>query len=426
MKTKLRYLPLVISALILAGTVFGLGQPGGASAAPAGAAQNLQPYSQSCLPNGSVLTRFSWNPSGLGTQWFDISAVNNGFTSNWLNAGPLAANQNQFDWYQLVANTRYYVRVNTFTNVGWLTSDTITFVTPSCGNFTAPSDPKTSLLGPTSVRFSWDRGQNNEWFCVDTAFTQNDLVTFTGSFHNWGCGTTGTSITVNEIACGAKHYWRVYGAGQYGGGHSQVAEFTTTGCAFTPPTNPQAAVQGPNTVKFSWTRGTNNASFCIDTAKSESDLTGLTGTWMNHGCGVTGETFTSTVVPCDAKQWFRIWAVGQGSSGYSAIGTFTTGACPITAPTNLDADTIDADTIHYEWTKGVDNLWSCVDTAETESDLNNLTGTWKNHGCGTTDDELVVNDLKCNTTYYWRVFARGSGGSSAVSAVSTSKTAACP
>jgi hypothetical protein len=147
---------------------------------------------------------------------------------------------------------------------------------------------------------------------------------------------------------------------------------------------------------------------------------------MNHGCGVTGETVTSTVVPCGAEQWFRIWAVGPGTSGYSTIGTFTTSACPITAPTNLDADTIDADSIHYEWTKGVDNIFSCVDTAETEDDLNSLSGTWANHGCGTTADELVVNDLECDTTYYWRVFTRGSGGSSAVSAVDTSKTGPCP
>jgi hypothetical protein len=231
---------------------------------------------------------------------------------------------------------------------------------------------------------------------------------------------------VTELACGTKYYWRVYGAGQYGGGHSQVAEFTTGACAFTPPTDPKAEIVNSNTVKFSWERGTNNASFCVDTAKSEADLTGLTGTWMNHGCGVTGETFTSTVVPCDAKQWFRIWATGQGASGYSPIDTFTTGVCPITAPTNLDADTVDADSIHYEWTKGVDNLWSCVDTAETENDLNSLTGTWANHGCGTTAEEIVVDGLTCNTTYYWRVFSRGSGGSSAVSTVATSKTGPCP
>jgi hypothetical protein len=422
---QLKLLPIIVSAIVLAGATFGLGSPA-ANAAPQGAAQDLTVYSQGCLPNGSVLSRFSWDPSGLGTQWFDISAVNNGFTSNFLNAGPLASGHDDLDWYQLVSNTRYYVRVNTFTSVGWLSSDIITFVTPSCTGFTPPTNPTTNLLSPNSVRFSWDRGQNNDWFCVDTAFTQNDLLNYTGSFHNWGCGTTSTSITVNEIACGAKHYWRVYGVGGGGAGYSPVAEFTSSGCDFTPPTNPEATVQGPNTVKFDWDRGTNNSSFCIDTAKSESDLTNLTGSWMNHGCGVTGETFTSTVVPCDAKQWFRIWAVGLGASGYSPVGTFTTGACPITAPTNLDADTIDADSIHYEWTKGIDNLWSCVDTAESEADLNGLTGTWANHGCGTTDDELVVDNLKCNTTYYWRVFARGSGGSSAVSQIAGSKTAACP
>jgi len=421
---KLRLLPIIVSALILAGAAVGLGQPQTTSAAPVGAAQNVTPYSHSCLDNGSVLTRFAWSPSGWGTQWFDISAVNNGFAHSFLNAGPLAPTANQLDWYQLVTNTRYYVRVNTFTNIGWLPSDTITFVTPSCGSFTPPSNPQSQVLDSDSVRFTWDRGQNNEWFCLDMALSQGDLVNFGPTFSNWGCGMTGESYTAHGLACGLKHYWRVYGAGAYGSGYTPIREFTPGNCAFSPPTDPNATVINSNTVKFEWESGTNNIFFCVDTAENEEDLKGIKGTFMNHGCGVTAETFTSSVVPCGKQQVFRIWAVGPGTNGYSPIGSFTTGVCPITAPTNLDADTIDADTVHFEWTKGVDNITHCLDWAESENDLNTLSGTFEN-ACNISGSEYTLDSLDCNTTYYWRVFARGTGGSAATSVVETAKTAQC-
>lgn len=422
-----RFLLLMISALVLGGASFGLGQPQAASAAPAGAATSLSAYSQNCQSNGTVQTRFSWQPGGAGVQWFDLSTLNNNFAAGWYNAGPMASSQNSIEWNGLSANTVYYARVNTFVNGAWASSDTLVFQTPNCGgSFTAPDDLDSTVLGPNSVRWNWDSGTNNSWFCVDTALSPSDLTTFSGSFGNWGCGTTTTTVTGNALLCGTKHYWRVYAAGPAGSGHSAISEFTTASCNFTAPTDLDATVEGPSKVKFTFDRGNDNLYICIDTAQSEDDLTGITGTFMNHGCGISGETYTSNVVPCGVTSYWRVWAAGTNTTGYSAIESFTTPACPFTAPTNLDADTIDGDTIHYEWTKGVDNLWSCVDTAESESDLDSLSGTWANHGCGTTADELTVNGLDCGTTYYWRVFARGSGGSSGSSVVETSETAACP
>ena len=81
---KLRYLPIVISALMIAGAVFGFGRSGSASAAPNGAAQNLTPYAQSCSTDGSVLARFAWSPSGLGTQWIGTEGAMDAAKKDWM------------------------------------------------------------------------------------------------------------------------------------------------------------------------------------------------------------------------------------------------------------------------------------------------------------------------------------------------------
>jgi hypothetical protein len=213
---------------------------------------------------------------------------------------------------------------------------------------------------------------------------------------------------------------------------SQTLSFTTPKCVnFSNPSNPAAEVLGPNSVKFSWTKGQNNLWFCVDTAQSESDLTGYKGTFQNFGCLTTSDNFTSDAVPCGKKQWFRIYAVGPGgTSGYSSINTYTTPDCVnFTVPTDLDADLISGNKVRFEWEGGSDNLWFCVETAKDHNDLMATSNTWETWGCGTTTESLEVpivasgasGGLVCNTTYYWRVFARGTftNGASASQQVQT-------
>ncbi len=228
----MRKLLLVSVSLFVLLFAFG-GGPGRASveAAPAGAATGQVVTQQTCLGNGFVQVTFVWNPSGLGQQWMDVSAspVFNGYA----NFGPLQPNVNAFNWAGLLPNTTYYSRISTWAGF-WLTSDTIAFTTSPCGGgvFTPPSNPTTSILGPNSVLFHWTAGTGNQFYCVDTAFSLSDLTTFSGSWHNWGCGTTSTSLEVDSIACGVPHYWRVYAWGPGGSGYSYVQHVPDAGLWF--------------------------------------------------------------------------------------------------------------------------------------------------------------------------------------------------
>jgi hypothetical protein len=168
-----------------------------ASAAPVGAAQSLGVYNQTCTSGGNVQVTFTWAPSGRGSQWFDITTVPD--FSAFGNQGPLASNAYYTVW-TLEPNVHYYARVNTLANVGFLTSDVLQFTTQNCGvAFTPPHDLDATVFDDF-VRLDWEAGNGNLFYCVDTAFTQDDLLDIDGSWFNWGCGTTSTVLDLDNLA----------------------------------------------------------------------------------------------------------------------------------------------------------------------------------------------------------------------------------
>lgn len=411
----------MVAAFVGLGGLFGTSS---ASAAPPGAAQSLSVYEQRCLSNGNVAVTFAWNPSGQGTQWQDISTINNNFAFGWFNAGPLAASAYFLEW-QLTQDTIYYTRVNTFTSQGFRASDTLPFRTISCTSaiFTPPHDVDAQTFNDR-VRISWDRGADNRFFCVDTAFTESDLRNFRNSWRNWGCGTTGEVVDLFNLACGSNHYYRVWAQGTGTSGYSSIETFTSQPCAFSPPSDPRTQVLSSDDVRFRWDRGTNNFWFCLDIALTQDDLVDLDGSWTNAACGTTGTQVELSGVTCGATHYWRVWAAGPGTSGYSSIATFTTEPCDFEAPNNLNEDFIAQTAVELSWNEQDPAIWFCVDMAESQSDLLNFTGTWDNHDCGGTDEEAAVTGLTCATEYFWRVFAFA-GNASGHSSIASFTTEAC-
>jgi len=88
-----------------------------------------------CMGAGanSVRVFFLWNPSRAGTQYLDLSVLNNGFApGTFIAAGPLANDRWGFIWEGLRQGTTHYVRVNTLTSQGWKPTPAFGFYTPVC------------------------------------------------------------------------------------------------------------------------------------------------------------------------------------------------------------------------------------------------------------------------------------------------------
>jgi hypothetical protein len=415
--------------LLLLGLALGLPvglRPQPAAAAPVGAATNQFVVSQSCQSNGLVSVRFVWSPSGWGPQWVDVS-LSPSF-NGWANVGPLGAGQNFVDFGNLLPNTTYFSRIATFAGV-FLISDPIAFVTGNCvGSFSPPHNLRDDNLSSGAVRFRWDPGVNNFWYCLDVAPSVNSLVNLGPGWRNFGCGTTSTTLDVTGLPCGQEIFWRVWAVGPGTTGYSDIESHNVPTCAFSPPTDLRSEVLSGTSVRFRWDRGVNNDWFCVDTAPTEFDLLNFTSAYRAHGCGTTGTTITATGLACGTKYFWRVFAQGTGANGHSVVREVTTAPCAFSAPTNPHTDNVGRMRVLFDWEAGVGNLWYCVDIAKTQADLENFrgppAGTWSNHGCGTTQTTLEVTGLECGTLYYWRVFAFG-GAVSGYSATVQVTTDAC-
>jgi hypothetical protein len=398
-------LALVVLIAVAAG--LGLTKTPSAQAAPA---QNLSIFEQVCTSGGDVRVTFVWNPSGTGTQWFDISRFSN--FAAFGNQGPFAPTD-FFTRWTLDDNTTYFARVATF-SPGLQYSNTLQFQTINCGGAFSPPFGVDADVFSNFVRIDWNAGNGNLFYCVDTAFELSHLFNLSGSWHNWGCGTTATQLDLANLACGRTHFLRVWAAGAGTSGYSDAIEFVSQPCGFTPPTDPADNVLSSSSVRLAWDRGVNNFFFCVDLALSEDDLEDLDGSWFNTHCGTTATVVDVTGLQCNTTYWWRTWAAGPGTSGYTPINSFTTAACDFVPPTNLDEDEFSEESVEFSWVEQSDASFFCVDYAGSESDLENFGDSWRNHCvAGNVETTEVINPAywECGETYWWRVFAFSNSGS---------------
>ena len=401
-----------VVGLVAALAVLSMHRPDAVLAAPLGAAQNQLVSQQSCGANGMVNVQLTWTPSGWGNQYADVTTSPT--FAGWTNAGPIDGRLGSVAWTNLRPNTLYYSRVSTWGGIEFIKSDTYAFNTIACssspaatGSFSSlPSDLQDTTLSATSVRLSWLAGLNNNWYCVDIARTEAELLGMYGSWSNHGCGSSATVLDVGGLACGTKYYWRVYASGPGGSGHSKSESVETSDCVFSPPSNPRAELDKSGVVEFDWDRGSDNLSFCIDIAASPNDLLTFSGSFRNVICGLE-DSEIDLGIGCGAVVYWRVYAVGSYAGGHSPIATASTSVCGFSPPYNLDTDDVERSSAQVDWDRGNENLSFCVDTAASLADLTSFTGSWMSRGCGV-HTQMDLYGLSCGTAYYWRVYAEGS------------------
>jgi hypothetical protein len=98
-------------------------------------------------------------------------------------------------------------------------------------------------------------------------------------------------------------------------------------------------------------------------------------------------------------------------AAFAAGGSRHAAAEEASPPLHFQAAAISDTAARFSWTPGAGNEWFCVDLASTPDDLESLSGTWFNSGCGTTLAKHLVKGLQCGSIYYTRVWAStGEGG----------------
>jgi len=169
----------------------------------------------------------------------------------------------------------------------------------------------------------------------------------------------------------------------------------------------QAAAVSETSARFQWMAGRGNEWYCLDLAGTPDDLESLSGTWFNSGCGMTGTSHVVKGLQCSGAYFARVWAQTADGGMYSPPLRVDMHACAstITAPTNMRTLFTTENSIRLAWDPGDHNNWFCVELALDQSELLAHGDSWESLGCGTTNTELTIDGLECETHYYYRVVA---------------------
>ncbi len=281
---------------------------------------------------------------------------------------------------------------------------------PSCPSCIEPPPAPTGLTvtpnGQNSIRVSWNSR---------TGFAKYRLDYKRSSSSIWTVATlniTSPSYTVSNLQCNTLYNFKVkaYGDGDdytgSWGAWSSTRSTSTSTCPTAPaPTGLTTTRSTLNSISLRWNSVTNAYRYKLERRE------GASGSWQTVSSNISGTTQTATGLTCDTTYYFRVSARGDGSPlsttfGSTSTGTVSrrTGTCPSApAPTGLITTASTQSSVSLRWNPVTDAYRYKLERREGAS------GSWQTVSSTISGTTQTAYGLTCNTTYYFRVSARGDG-----------------
>ncbi|MBP5709862.1 MAG: fibronectin type III domain-containing protein [Bacteroidales bacterium] len=354
-----------------------------------------------------VTTTLSWNSLvSVSTYQYQYDTTPN-FNSQYLVQGTRSSSYTTMTAASLKFGATYYWRVR-----GWRSGDTTSWSKPWCfstGNnisLTSPAD--NSYLNKVSSSFSWSsiQGATSYQFAIDTT------ITFTSPYKNLKTSTS-TSYTFSNLLYGEKHYWKVRAInGIDTSAWSATWSFTTRDTVtLTSPNDYTSLSQLSTTLQWGTISGSKNYIYQCDTTIQFNSPFLITGSTTSSSVSVSSLGYGKTY-------YWHVRALNDvDSSTWSASWHFTTPSS-VTLTTPADSSSIAGcyTTLYWNTISGSTQYEYCIDTTPLfNSPL--LIDTTRTNG------HVLVDELKFNTTYYWRVIAINSTDTSVWSVIWSFTTA---
>ena len=274
----------------------------------------------------------------------------------------------------------------------------------------APFNLQSTVVSSTQINLTWtDNSDDEDGFKIERKTGADGIWEYLGS------------VTANVVSCSdfglisnTTYYYRVYAYNSAGNsGYSNEASVATSTCPLIVPTAPSnltSIVVSSTEINLSWTDNSNKEDgFAIERKIGSGGTYAQAGT---VGVGVT--SYQDSGLDCDTEYYYRINAFScAGSSGYSNEVNATTSICPVnapTAPSGLTAAVVLSSQINLYWTDNSNN--------ESGFKIERKTESGKVYSLIATTSANVtyysVTGLSAGT-YYYRVYAYNSAGSSGYS-----------
>ena len=284
-------------------------------------------------------------------------------------------------------------------------SSSVSETTDGCPLPTAPRPTGLRVTSDTddSVSLSWSAVTNAAVYKVE--YRRSGSSSWLHASYVY----SGTTETVDGLDCDTSYYFRVRARGDgspystsYGDASSSVSE-TTDGCTAPAPTGLRATSDTDDSVSLSWSAVTNSAVYKVEYRRSGSS------SWLHASYVYSGTTETVDGLDCDTSYYFRVRARGDGSPYSTSYGdasssvSETTDGCTAPAPTGLRVTSDTDDSVSLSWSAVTNAAVYKVEYRRSGS-ISWLHASYVYSG--TTE---TVDGLDCDTSYYFRVRARGDG-----------------
>jgi hypothetical protein len=141
---------------------------------------------------------------------------------------------------------------------------------------------------------------------------------------------TTTTLVVEGLHCERTYNARVWAWTTQGGRYSAPLKVTTQPCAstITEATNLRALFKAPEIARLAWTPGSNNIWYCLDLARTQSDLLSFGETWENR-CGFTEPEIELRRLDCETVYYYRVYTWNFNVNAHSVARNFTTADCDL-------------------------------------------------------------------------------------------------
>jgi len=370
--------------------------------------------------NGTV------NPNGTATTaWFEWGtsstlATSTNTASQSAGSGTSAVSLNA-NLSGLSANTTYYYRIAAQNSAGTQKDGILSFTTGAIlpAVTTTAATLVTSNSGTMNGTVNPNGAATSAWFEWGTSSTLTTSTSTTAQSAGSGTSSVSVSVGLTGLSVNTTYYYRVVGQNSAGTQKDGILSFTTgailpavTTTAATLVTTSSATLNGtvnPNgsatTTWFEW--GTSSTLSTSSTTSTQS-----------IGSGSSGVAISTSLSGLSSGTTYYFRAVGQNAAGIQRDGILSFTASALTppatptlaSPANGSIKVSTSPTLSWSSSAGATSYRLQVSTSSTFSTLifNDST---------LTTTSRQIGALNYSTTYYWRVNAKNSGGTSGWSSV---------
>ncbi|QMW02875.1 fibronectin type III domain-containing protein [Spirosoma foliorum] len=363
------------------------------------------------------LTITSVTYSQISLQWADNSTNESGFVlerspdgATFTKLIDLPANTTTYNDQTVAPQTHYYYQVRAVNAAGPSGNSNVVDATTPVGPPTAAQDLKATAISTTQISLAWTAIPNAATIVIERS---PDGVS------NWTSVSTvagtATSYTDNGLTKNQHYYYRIRATNVSGtGNNSNVADAATPDVPPAAPARLTATVVSTSQINLVWADLSNNESgFEIERGTS---ATGTFTKIMDVPANTT--TYEDKNLTDDTQYCYRVRAKNAaGPSAYTDAACATTPLAPPATPTNLVAQVFDYDQIKLTWAAVSAKAVTIV--IERASNPNGPFSELKQIPASQTS--YVDMGLQEFTTYYYRIKAVNTAGSSDYSNVATAR-----